>query len=213
MTPVLPDHHRLAAEAARGFMPPAEGEALFATAAAYAGVGPILEVGTYCGKSTIYLAAAAEQTGQVVLTVDHHRGSEELQPGWEYHDAELVDPAVGLMDTLPWFRSTLAVTGLEEHVIAIVGRSAAVARLWHEPLGMLFIDGGHSDAAATADYEGWAPRISLRGALAIHDVFPDPADGGQAPYRVYLRAMASGAFKEVSVTGSLRVLERTGDGI
>lgn len=213
MSYVLPDEHRRAAEAATGFMPPAEGEALFDTAAAYAPVGPIVEIGTYCGKSTIYLAAAAAQAGQVVLTVDHHRGSEENQPGWEYHDADLVDPAVGLLDTLPSFRSTMAATGLEEHVIAIVGRSAAVARLWHQPLGMLFIDGGHTDAAATADYEGWAPRISRGGALAIHDVFPDPADGGQAPYRVYLRAMASGAFKEVRVTGSLRVLERIGDGI
>ena len=209
----MPEKFKLLAEAARGFMPPAEGEALFEAAAAYGAVGPIMEIGTYCGKSTIYLAAAARQAGQLVLTVDHHRGSEENQPGWEYHHADLVDPAVGLLDTLPEFRSTLAATGLEQHVIAIVGRSADMARLWHEPLGMLFIDGGHTDAAATADYEGWAPRISLGGALAIHDVFPDPADGGQAPYRVYRRAMASGAFKEVRVTGSLRVLERIGDGI
>jgi MMP 1-O-methyltransferase len=213
MTYVLPDDHRRFAEAATGFMPPPEGEALFDAAAQYAPAGPIVEIGTYCGKSTIYLASAASQAGQVVLTVDHHRGSEENQPGWEYHDASLVDPAVGLLDTLPWFRATLAPTGLEQHVIAIVGRSADVARLWHEPVGMLFIDGGHTDAAATADYEGWAPKIRRGGALAIHDVFPDPADGGQAPYRVYLRALASGAFKEVRVNGSLRVLERIGDGI
>jgi predicted O-methyltransferase YrrM len=213
MTFALPDEHRRHAEAAMGFMPPAEGEALFAAAAGYAALGPVLEVGTYCGKSTIYLASAVSQAGQVVLTVDHHRGSEENQPGWEYHDASLVDPAVGLLDTLPSFRSTLAPTGLEAHVIAIVGRSAQVAKLWHEPLGMVFIDGGHTDAAAIADYEGWAPKITMGGALAIHDVFPDPADGGQAPYRIYLRAMASGAFKEAAVTGSLRVLERAGDGI
>ena len=149
----------------------------------------------------------------MVITVDHHRGSEENQPGWEYHDSSLVDPAVGLLDTLPSFRSTLAPTGLEDHVIAIVGRSAKVARLWQQPIGMLFIDGGHTDAAATADYEGWAPRITFGGALAIHDVFPNPADGGLLPYNIYLRAMASGAFKEVSVTGSLRVLERVADGI
>src|SRR5215831_14659341 len=213
MAYVLPDEFKRLAEAARGFMPPPEGEALFATAAAYAKMGPVVEIGTYCGKSTIYLAAAAAQTGQVVLTVDHHRGSEENQPGWEYHDAELVDPAVGLLDTLPWFRSTLAATGLERHVIAIVGRSADVARLWHAPIGMLFIDGGHTDAAATADYEGWAPRIGSGGALAIHDVFADPADGGQAPYRVYQRALTSGVFKEVAVCGSLHVLERASEGI
>jgi predicted O-methyltransferase YrrM len=213
MTSVLPEQYRLAAQAARGFMPPAEGDALFQTAARYAPAGPIAEIGTYCGKSTIYLAAAASQAGQLVLTVDHHRGSEENQPGWEYHDADLVDQAVGKLDTLPTFRSTLAATGLEEHVIVIVGRSADVAGLWRAALGMLFIDGGHSDAAATADYEGWAPWIAIGGALAIHDVFPDPADGGQAPYRVYLRAVASGAFRQVLVNGSLRVLERTADGI
>ena len=209
----LPAGVRKAAESARGFMPPAEGLALYDIARAYAGVGPIAEIGTYCGKSTIYLAAAASQAGQLVLTVDHHRGSEENQPGWEYHDTELVDPATGRLDTLPHFRSTLAASGLEEHVIAIVGRSADVARLWRTPLGMLFIDGGHTDAAAVADYEGWAPSVAPGGALAIHDVFPDPADGGQAPYRIYLRAMNSGGFTEVRVEGSLRVLERIAPGI
>ena len=202
-----------AAEAARGFMPAPEGLALYDTAAAYARRGPVAEIGTYCGKSTIYLAAAVRDAGQFVITVDHHHGSEENQPGWEYHDPGLVDPATGRLDTLPHFRSTLAATGLEEHVIAIVGRSADVAGLWRTPLGMLFIDGGHTDAAATADYEGWAPWVASGGALAIHDVFPDPADGGQAPYRIFMRAAASGAFTQVRVKGSLRVLERTGQGI
>jgi len=202
-----------AAEAAKGFMPVPEGQALYDTAAAYAGQGPVAEIGTYCGKSTIYLAAAAREAGQFVITVDHHHGSEENQPGWEYHDAGLVDPATGRLDTLPHFRSNLAAAGLEDHVIAIVGRSADVSRLWRTPLGMLFIDGGHTDAAAVTDYEGWVPWVAHAGALAIHDVFPDPADGGQAPYRIYLRAIRSGAFKEVRVEGSLRVLERIAPGI
>jgi MMP 1-O-methyltransferase len=201
------------AEAAKGFMPAPEGLALYDTAAAYAGQGPVAEIGTYCGKSTIYLAAAAREAGQFVITVDHHHGSEENQPGWEYHDTSLVDPVTGRLDTLPHFRSTLAAAGLEDQVIAIVGRSADVSGLWRTPLGMLFIDGGHTDAAAVADYEGWVPWVTHGGALAIHDVFPDPADGGQAPYRIYLRAMRSGAFKEVRVEGSLRVLERIGPGI
>jgi predicted O-methyltransferase YrrM len=202
-----------AAEAATGFMPPAEGLALFRTAAAYAPAGPIAEIGTYCGKSTIYLAAAGRAARQLVVTVDHHHGSEENQPGWEYHDTRLVDPATGRLDTLPHFRSTLAAAGLEDSVIAIVGASAEVARLWRMPLGMLFIDGGHTDAAATTDYEGWAPWVAPGGALAIHDVFPDPADGGRPPYLIYQRALKSGAFVEVTVAGSLRVLERTGAGI
>ena len=209
----MPDKFRLAAEAARGFMPAAEGLALYQTAAAYAGAGPIAEIGSYCGKSTIYLAAAAKEAGQLVVTVDHHRGSEEIQPGWEHHDPDLVDPATGRMDSLPFFRATLAAAGLEHYVVAVIGSSADVARLWRTPLGMLFIDGGHSEDNVLTDYEGWAPWLAMGGALAFHDVFPDPADGGQAPYRVYQRALDSGAFTSVSVTGSLRVLERTGAGI
>jgi predicted O-methyltransferase YrrM len=194
-------------------MPADEGLALYETAAKYAGIGPIAEVGTYCGKSTIYLAAAASAAGQLVVTVDHHRGSEEIQPGWEHHDPELVDPATGRMDSLPFFRATLAAAGLEEHVVAVIGASADVSKLWRAPLGMLFIDGGHSEANVVADYEGWAPLVAAGGALVFHDIFPDPADGGQAPYRVYQRALASGAFTDIRVAGSLRVLERTGDGI
>jgi MMP 1-O-methyltransferase len=201
---------RAAAEAAPGFMPADEGLALYEAAAEAAKVGDLLEIGTYCGKSTIYLAAAAAAAPQerIVVTIDHHRGSEEQQPGWEYHDPTLVDPAVGLMDTVPTMRRTLHAAGVEDHVIAVIGRSPAVARLWNTPVGLVFIDGGHTDEHAQADYENWAHHVASGGSLVIHDVFPDPADGGQAPYRVYLRALESGDFEETSVTGSLRVLRR-----
>lgn len=198
-----------AAEAAKGFMPPDEGRALYETALAYAPAGALMEIGTYCGKSTIYLAAGARQHGQMVLTVDHHRGSEEHQEGWEYHDTSLADPHTGRIDTLPQFRATIAAAGLEDDVVAIVGRSARVAQVWRGLLGLVFIDGGHTDEAAQADYAGWAPWVTLGGALAIHDVFPDPADGGQAPYRIYQQALESGEFTEVRAAGSLRVLERS----
>lgn len=203
-------------EAAKGFMPVREGLALYAAAAEAGGLGlPLLEVGTYCGRSTILLADAAREAGTTAVTVDHHRGSEEQQPGWDYHDAETVDPEIGRMDTLPTFRRTLHRAGLEDHVIAVVGRSPQVAKVWGTPLALVFIDGGHTDEHAAADYEGWAPHVAEGGLLVIHDVFPDPVDEwtGQAPYRVYLRALASGAFTEVSVTDSLRVLRRTGPGI
>ncbi|MET7512690.1 class I SAM-dependent methyltransferase [Streptomyces sp. NPDC005480] len=203
-------------EAAKGFMPLGEGLALYAAAAEAAALGlPLLEVGTYCGRSTILLADAAREAGVRALTVDHHRGSEEQQPGWDYHDPETVDPVVGRMDTLPTFRRTLHAAGLEDHVIALVGRSPQVAAVWGGKLGLVFIDGGHTDEHATADYEGWAPHVAEGGLLLIHDVFPVKIDEwtGQAPYRVYLRALESGAFTEVSATESLRVLRRTGTGI
>lgn len=197
-------------ESAKGFMPTDEGLALYAAATEAARLGlPLLEVGTYCGRSTLLLADAARAASVAVLTVDHHRGSEEQQPGWEYHDESLVDPQVGLMDTLPTFRRTLHAAGLEEYVVALVGRSPRVAAAWGGELGLVFVDGGHTDEHATADYEGWTPHLAAGGLLVIHDVFPDPADGGQAPYRIYRRALDSGAFTEVSATGSLHVLRRT----
>ncbi|MFI7424754.1 class I SAM-dependent methyltransferase [Nonomuraea sp. NPDC049684] len=209
----MPPELLQAAEHAKGFMPPKEGLALFEAACRYGGLGPLCEIGTYCGKSAIYLGAAARHTGSVVVTVDHHRGSEEIQPGWAHHDPALMDPRFGRMDSLPFFRAAVAAAGLEEEVIAVVGRSDRVAALWNTPLGLLFIDGGHSEEPVTRDYEGWAPHVMEGGALVFHDIYPDPADGGQAPYRVYLRALESGAFREVSAEGSLRVLERVGQGV
>jgi predicted O-methyltransferase YrrM len=196
------------AEPIKGFMPPDEGMALHDAAVKHLPAqGLLVEIGTYCGKSTVYLGHAARATGGHVVTVDHHRGSEEHQEGWEYHDSSLLDGG-GRLDTLPELRRTLTRTGLEDVVTPIVGRSADVARWWRSPIDVLFIDGGHTDAAAQADLRGWAPWVRSGGVLLIHDVFPDPADGGQAPYRIYREALESG-FTEISVTGSLRVLQRS----
>lgn len=192
----------------RGFLPDDEAAALRAAAATYARPnGVLVEIGTYCGKSTIHLGHVAREAGAVLVTVDHHRGSEEHQVGWEYHDASLVDPATGAFDTLPILRRALWDAGLEETVVPVVGRSAVVASFWGRPLDLVFIDGGHTEEAAQADFAGWAPHVRPGGALVIHDVFPDPADGGQAPFHIYERALESG-FVEVGHTGSLRVLER-----
>jgi predicted O-methyltransferase YrrM len=196
------------AERVTGFMPADEGRALYDAALRYLDAGVGVVIGTYCGKSTLLLGAAAQQTAGVLYTIDHHHGSEEHQAGWEYHDASLVDEVTGLFDTLPTFRRTLDVAGLDDHVVAIVGKSPIVARGWRSPLQVLFIDGGHSEAAATEDFNGWAKWVSVGGALIIHDVFPDPADGGRPPYYIYCRAIDSGQFREISATGSLRVLER-----
>ncbi len=195
--------------AAKGFMPPDEGELLHRAARERLPHGPALEVGTYCGKSAIYLGAAAREVGGTVFTVDHHRGSEENQAGWEHHDPTVVDPELGLMDTLPTFRRTIARAGLEEQVVAIVGRSTAVAAHWRAPLSLLFVDGGHGEQPARDDFEAWARWVMPGGLFAIHDVFPDPADGGRAPYeQIYLPALASGSFEEVDAVGSMQVLRR-----
>jgi MMP 1-O-methyltransferase len=204
---------RAAAEAARGFMPVDEGLALHAAGLLVPeGASPMLEIGSYCGKSAIYLGAAAAARQTVLFALDHHRGSEENQPGWEWHEPDLVDPEVGRMDTLPRFRRTVFEAGLEPHVVALVGESTTVGRHWRTPLALLFIDGGHGHEPAHRDYDTWVPHVEDGGLLVIHDVFPDPADGGRPPYELFCRALESGAFTEVDAAGSLRVLRRVTHG-
>ena len=193
-------------------MPEDEGDALFAAAIDAVKQTPrlpILEVGSYCGRSTVWLGEAARQSGVALFAVDHHCGSEENQPGWEWHDASLVDPRTGRMDTLPTFRKTMIDAQLTDVVVAVVGDSPMIAQYWTTPLAFLFIDGGHGVEPATLDYELWTPHVAVGGSLAIHDVFPDPKNGGRPPYEnIYLPAIQSGKFEEIAVTGSLRVLRR-----
>ena len=203
---------RARAIAARGFMPENEGDALYEAAvlASRAVPGaPFVEVGSYCGRSTVWLGGAARQGNTTLFAVDHHFGSEENQPGWEWHDESLVDERTGRMDTLPFFRSTILDAGLADVVVTMVGDSPVIARHWTTPLAFLFIDGGHGVEPATLDYTLWTPHVAVGGTLAIHDVFENPADGGRPPYEnIYLPAIASGLFTDVSATGSLRVLRR-----
>ena len=195
---------------AKGFMPEPEGLALYQVAreAAGRGLGPLVEIGTYCAKSAVYLGAAAREAGTVLFSIDHHYGSEELQPGWPHHDPEVVDPATGAIDTLPWARRTLRDAGLEGHVVLVVGESVTVARSWPGPVAMVFIDGGHGAEVARADFSWWVPKVAAGGVLAVHDVFEDPAEGGQVPYQLYLEVLASRDWDVVGETGSLRVLRR-----
>ncbi len=197
-----------------GFMPAEEGLALHAAGLDAATVGPLLEIGSWCGTSAVYLGDAAEQAGTVLFCVDHHRGSEENQAGWEHHDPSLVDARTGRIDTLPRFRRTIEEAGLEATVVAVVGESTVVAAHWQTRLGMVFVDGGHGREPAHADYESWAPLVGVGGLLAIHDVFEDPNEGGRPPYDVWRRAMESERFEPLAGAGygSLRELRRIGDG-
>ena len=215
-TPATVDPGLLAyARTVKGFMPDDEGLALHQVGlvAARSGLGPLLEVGTYCGKSAVYLGAAAREGGGVLLTIDHHHGSEENQAGWEHHDRSVVDPRTGRMDTLPWARQAIETAGLEDSVVLVVGGSTTVAAVWNTPLALLFIDGGHGEDVAWADYRSWAPKVAAGGWMAIHDVFPDPADGGRPPYELYGAALDSGRWHEDEALGcgSLRVLRRRPD--
>jgi predicted O-methyltransferase YrrM len=199
------------ADTVKGFMPRDEGLALFNRALAHGERfrgGTWLEVGAWCGKSAVYLGAAAEETGSVLYSLDHHHGSEENQPGWEHFDPTLVDEFDGRLNTLPAWQRTIALADLESTVLGLVGPSTVVAAHFDQPLDLLFIDGGHGRDVAWADYEAWTPKVVADGVVMIHDVFADPADGGQPPFEIYQAALASGRFSDVAATGSLRVLQR-----
>ncbi len=196
------------AEGVKGFMPVAEGRALYDIGRAQRPGGTWLEIGAWCGKSAVYLGAAALEVDAVLYSLDHHHGSEENQRGWEHFDDDLVDPRDGRLNTLPTWQRTIAEAGLEEVVIGLVGPSLVVAAHFDQPLDLVFIDGGHGHDVAWADFRAWAPRVVVEGTLLIHDVFPDPRDGGRPPYEIYVAALASGDFTEVGHEGSLRALRR-----
>lgn len=210
----MPDNDQMSpqalrvAEECKGFLDVDEGRRLFELARDHAHLGPIVEIGSYCGKSAVYLGSGARSAGGLLVCVDHHRGNEENQRGELYHDPDVYDAAAERLDSLPFLRETLRKADLEETVVVLVARSARAAELWKIPAGMVFIDGGHTQVAADTDYEGWAPKVVKGGILAIHDLFPDPSQGGQAPINIYRRALASGDFDELPTTKTLGVLRR-----
>jgi len=190
----------------KGFLDERESERLYELAFAASKKGPCLEIGSYCGKSAVYIGEACKENNAVLFSLDHHRGSEEQQPGQEYFDPDLLDERTGLIDTLPFFRRTLAAFNLEDTVIPIIGRSETVGREWQTPLSLIFIDGSHAYESVLKDYNVWAKHLMPGGYLVFHDIFPDPAKGGQAPYRVYQLAVASGQYEELPLFVSLGIL-------
>lgn len=195
-------------EDTKGFLDKEEGRRLYEIAREASRRGPCLEIGSYCGKSAIYLGSACRKNNGVLFSVDHHRGSEEQQPGEEYFDPDLLDAQSGRIDTFREFRRTIEKAGLEETVVPLVCRSEVAARLWATPLSLVFIDGGHTYESVLTDYRCWTPHLMPEGYLLIHDIFSDPAEGGQAPYEVYQRAVASGLFHELPMVKTLGVLQR-----
>jgi len=192
----------------KGFLDHAEGMRLHDLALEAAKLGPVLEVGSYCGKSTVYLGMACQQVNSQLYAIDHHRGSEEHQKGEEYHDPDLYDSGVGKMDSFREFRITMERAELTETVVPLVASSAQASRYWSMPLSMVFIDGGHSMEAAMTDYRAWAGHVVPGGILAIHDVFPNPEDGGRAPFTIWELAKASGLYTDEGLTKTLGVLRR-----
>jgi len=197
----------------KGFLAEEEGLRLFELALEACSLGPCLEIGSFCGKSTVYLGTACKTKGRTLFTIDHHLGSEEQQPGQPYFDSDLLNSETGLIDSFPYFRATIQRAGLEKTVVPMVTKSEVAARDWATPLSLVFIDGGHSYETVVTDYECWHPHLVHNGFLVFHDIFLDPAKGGQAPYEVYKLALASRLFEELPMTNTLGVLRRHGAGV
>jgi MMP 1-O-methyltransferase len=192
----------------KGYMSEDEGRKLFDLALEAAAAGPCLEIGSFCGKSSVYIGAACKKRGTTLFTIDHHRGSEEQQPGQLYYDPEIYDERSGRLDSLPLLRQTLEKAGLEDTVIPMITFSRVAAKNWSTPLSMVFIDGGHSYETALTDYQCWGPHLLKDGYLVFHDIYPDPSQGGQAPYEVYKLAVKSGVYTEQPMSGSLGILRK-----
>lgn len=192
----------------KGFLDDQEGDALNRYASTIADIGPCLEVGSYCGKSTVFIGEACKQSDNVLYAVDHHRGSEEHQFGEEYHDTDLYDEKNTCMDSFPQFRRTLKLAKLEECVVPIVSASAIAAKKWHTPLGFVFIDGGHSPENAMRDCLLWSEKVALGGIFAVHDLFEKPEEGGQGPYLAFKHLLDSGRFEKIDQVLSLGFIRK-----
>jgi len=192
----------------KGFLDVEEAGLLYRLALEASKSAPCLEIGSYCGKSAIFLGTACRENKTVLFSIDHHTGSEEQQPGQEYFDPDLLDKETGKIDTLRLFRKTIDDFDLGNTVIPIIGQSEVIGRAWNTPLGLIFIDGSHAYESVLNDYQIWAKHVIPDGYLIFHDIFPDPSQGGQAPYLVYQKAVSSGMYDVQPLFKSVGVLKR-----
>ncbi|VUD59523.1 hypothetical protein TDB9533_02699 [Thalassocella blandensis] len=194
--------------AVKGFLAEDEGLALYEKALAAADIGPCLEIGSYCGKSTVYLGLACKETHNTLYAVDHHRGSEEHQLGEEYHDPDLYDKKHQCMDSFPEFRKTIQAAQVDKFVVPVVASSELTVRHWQTPLGMVFVDGGHSHQMAMNDCVSWSRKLAVGGILAVHDLFALPEEGGQGPHLAFEHIASSRQFERLAKVNSLGFLRR-----
>ena len=171
-------------------------------------LGSVLEIGTYCGKSTLNFALIAKKIDGLIYTVDHHTGSEEHQLGEEYHDEDLYDKRLEKFNTLPEFLKNLKSSNLGNYIIPILSKSSEASKTFLETISLLFIDGGHSHEAALIDYNSWKDKICSGGLLVIHDVFPNPKDGGRPPFEIYSKAQKSKQFEDLGIYETLGILKK-----
>lgn len=174
-----------------GWLHPGEGEML----AKYAQDRFCVEIGSYCGKSTLWIASTALH----VVSIDPHRGNPEMAPGRECHHPDVWDDEIGAVDSTPALRRTLRRSGLEPKVSVVAAPSGTVAGWWNQHIGFLFIDGSHDAPDPVLDFNDWHSHVN--GFIAFHDTpIPAVADACRA-------ALAAG-WQLVDSVASLKVFGR-----
>ncbi|MBL0927156.1 MAG: class I SAM-dependent methyltransferase [Phycisphaerales bacterium] len=186
----------------QGFLNPLEGFALFLLAAEGDGVGEVVEIGSFMGLSTCWLAAGSRSAGREKITaIDHFKGSPEHQKGGT-HEIEAI---VREGSTYQAFLNNLRGVGVHGWVQPIVAGSERAAADWKKPIRLLFIDGDHSYEASKKDFEVWSPHIVPNGLIAFHDVGPWE---GVTRFYQELAQNAGGKWRECLAMQSLRVIQR-----
>ena len=192
----------------KGFLDLNEGIALYEEVKRVSENNFCVEIGSYCGKSTCFIGQACKENKSKLITIDHHKGSEEQQLGELYFDAEVYDEKLGRVNTLPLLEKNLAKFDLEDVVKPLVMDSISASKIVENNADLIFIDGSHTFESAESDYELWKNKIKKGGTLAIHDVYDSEDEGGQAPNKIFKQSLNEG-FNFMKRVKSLVLLQKS----
>jgi predicted O-methyltransferase YrrM len=185
------DSVRRIAAAVDGWLSDAQGRALYEAAARVTGRGMIVEIGSWKGRSTVWLGHGARRAGARVHAVDPHVNSRE-------------DPHANTLDA---FTSNILRAGVAGNVETLVMTSAEAAAKLKGGVELLFVDGDHTVEGARADAAIWLPRVIEGGTVMFHDV---ATSGYSGPRRVFQAHICrSSQFQSVRRVGSMAIAERT----
>jgi predicted O-methyltransferase YrrM len=191
----------------KGFLAHEEGLLLYELTKKYCLKNFAVEIGSYCGKSACYIGQACKENKTYLMTIDHHRGSEEQQYGEEYFDPDEYNYDKEIVDTLPTLLKNIQKFRFEEVILPVVNSSELASKEIENNIDLVFIDGSHTFESARKDYVSWKNKIRIGGILAIHDIYDSEVEGGQAPKEIYEKALSEN-FKLLKRVNSLVALLR-----
>lgn len=149
-----------------GWLTDIEGVGLYLAAKHGPGEGSIVEIGSFKGKSTIWLAKGSKRVDrEKVYAVDTHLGSPEHRPGGEFASHM---PSEGTTELV--FRQSIRQADVEDWVLPLIMSSDDAFKAWRDPIRLLFIDAEHTYEAVRNDFRNWQQHVVVGGLVAFHDV-------------------------------------------